>query len=65
MKSFDDYLMNKEYERVKQLSDKLAEVEPLIDWEIFRPIIREIYDNRTERSGKPNNDEIIMNKMLV
>ena len=57
--------MNKEIKRIKQLSDKLAEVEPLIDWEIFRPIIREIYDNRTERNGKTNNDEIIMNKMLV
>jgi len=42
MKSFDGYLMNKEYERVERLSDKLAEVEPLIDWEVFRPIIREM-----------------------
>ena len=65
MKSFDDYLMNKEYERVKQLGDKLAEVEPLIDWEVFRPIIREMYDNRTERGGRPNNDEVVMIKMLV
>lgn len=53
MKSFDDYLMNKKYERVKRLGDKLAEVEPLIDWEFFRPIIREMYDNKSERGGRP------------
>jgi IS5 family transposase len=43
----------------------LAEIDPLIDWEIFRPIIREMYDNHTERGGRPNNDEIVMMKMLV
>ncbi len=65
MKSFDDYLMNKKYARVKQLGDKLATIEPLIDWEVFRPIIREMYDNRSERGGRPNNDEVVMFKMLV
>jgi len=65
MKSFDDYFMKKEYDRVRKLGDKLAEVEPLIDWEIFRPIIKNMYNNRTERGGRPNNDEIVMIKMLV
>ncbi len=39
MKSFNDYFMNKEYARVELLGDKLAEIDPLIDWEVFRPII--------------------------
>ena len=43
----------------------LGEVEPLIDWKVFRPIVREIYNNRTERGGRPNNDEVVMVKMLV
>jgi IS5 family transposase len=64
-KSFSDYFMNKEYARVERIGDKLAEINPLIDWEVFRPIIREMYDNRTERGGRPNNDEIVMVKMLV
>ncbi len=65
MKSFDDYFMKKEYARVEQLGDKLAEIDPLIDWEVFRPIIRDMYDNRTEQGGRPNNDELVMMKMLV
>jgi IS5 family transposase len=36
--------MEKNYARVKELGDKLAEIDPLIDWEVFRPIIREMYD---------------------
>jgi IS5 family transposase len=65
MKSFDDYLMNKEYEKVKELGDRLAEIDPLIEWEVFRPIVRDMYDNRSERGGRPNNDEVVMIKMLV
>ncbi len=42
-----------------------AEIDPLIDWEVFRPIIREMYDNHTERGDRPNIDEIVMIKMLV
>jgi IS5 family transposase len=65
MKSFEHYFMNKQYARVQELGDRLAEIDPLIDWEVFRPIIREMYDNRTEKGGRPNNDEIVMVKMLV
>jgi IS5 family transposase len=65
MKSFEKYFMKKNYARVEKLGDKLAEIDPLIDWEFFRPIIRSMYDNRTELGGRPNNDEIVMFKMLV
>lgn len=65
MKSFEHYFMNKQYARVQELGDKLAEIDPLIDWEVFRPIVREMYDNHTEKGGRPNNDEIVMVKMLV
>ncbi|WP_223792342.1 hypothetical protein [Methanobacterium spitsbergense] len=32
MKSFYDFFMRKEYVRVEELGDKLAEIDPLIDW---------------------------------
>jgi len=53
------------YARVEKLGDKLAEINPLIDWEAFRPIITEMYDNKSEKGGRPNNDEIVMMKMMV
>ena len=57
--------MKKEYVRVEKLGYKLAWLDFLIDWDIFRSIIKEMYDNRTELSGRPNNDEMVMMKMLV
>ena len=65
MKSFNDFVLDREYARIEKLGDKLAKIEPLIDWESFRPIIKDMYDNKSERGGRPNNDEVVMIKMLV
>jgi IS5 family transposase len=53
MKSFNQYFLDKEYAQVEKLGDKLAEVDPPIDWGVFRPIIHDMYDNRSGRGGRP------------
>jgi IS5 family transposase len=65
MKSLTDFALNEEYGRVKRLGDRLAEIESLIDWDAFRPIVGEMYDNKSERGGRPNIDEVVMVKLLV
>ncbi len=65
MKSLIDYSLNEEYEKVKRLGDKLADVEPLIDWGAFRPITADMFDNRSQKGGRPNIDEVVMIKILV
>ena len=62
MDSFSFYLFRKAYKEVEKLGDKLARIEPLIDWEAFRPIIRGLYDNKTPKGGRPNVDEVVMVK---
>jgi IS5 family transposase len=37
----------------------------MIDWEAFRPIVAEMFDNTSIKGGRPNIDEVIMIKMLV
>ncbi|MGC9445442.1 MAG: IS5 family transposase [Candidatus Methanospirareceae archaeon] len=65
MKNFVDFGLNEAYKRVARLGDKLAEIESLLDWEAFRPIVGELYDNKSERGGRPNIDEVLMIKLLV
>ena len=65
MSSFKAYMLRKAYENVQKNGDKLAEVEPLIDWEVFRPIVRPIYRNKIPRGGRPNVDPVVMMKLLV
>ena len=65
MDSFTSFTLRKLYQKIHKLGDRLAEVEPLIDWEAFTPIIRDLYDNRTPKGSRPNVDEVVMMKMLV
>ena len=59
------YGLHQAYDRLAKLGDPLAEVNTLLDWERFRPIAEELYDNKTERGGHPNIDCVQMIKILV
>jgi IS5 family transposase len=37
----------------------------MIEWTPFRPILEEMYDNKTEKGGRPNCDVILMFKILI
>ena len=59
------YGLRQAYDRLAKLGDPLSQVNTLIDWERFRPIAEELYDNKTERGGHPNIDCVLMIKILV
>lgn len=49
----------------KQANSRLLQISNLIDWEPIRGILDEMYDNRSERGGRPNCDVILMFKILI
>jgi IS5 family transposase len=49
----------------KQGKSRLSQISDLIDWEPFRRILEEMYDNKSERGGRPNCDVILMFKILI
>jgi hypothetical protein len=65
MDSFKSYLFRQAYKDVEKLGDRLAEVEPLINWEKFRPILQALFDNQGPQGGRPNVDPVLMVKMLT
>jgi len=65
MDSFSSYIFRNAYKKIHKLGDRLARIEPLIDWEAFRPIIKGLYDNQGPKGGRPNVDEVVMVKLLV
>jgi IS5 family transposase len=65
MDSFKTYMLRKAYQNVKKNGDRLADVEPLIDWNRFTPIIQPMYSNQGPSGGRPNIDPVMMVKMLV
>ncbi|WP_407354946.1 IS5 family transposase [Methanolobus sp. WCC5] len=65
MDDLTDFALNEEYKRLQSVGDKLAEIESLIDWKPFRPILESMYKNRTGSGGRPEADVVVMFKMLV
>lgn len=63
--SFIAFAFREEYEKVKLLGDKLNEIDSLINWESFRPIVKDMFDNKSEKGGRPNIDEVVMIKTLI
>jgi hypothetical protein len=49
----------------KQEKPRLSKVSNLIDWMPIRQILEEMYDNKSERGGRPNCDVILMFKILI
>jgi transposase, IS5 family len=64
MRTLTDFAIHQIYEQLKELGDKLVDTGDLINWEAFRPMLEDLYDNKSERGGRPNIDVIIMLKAL-
>jgi IS5 family transposase len=65
MDSFMGYGLRQAYDRLAKLGDPLAQANTLLDWERFRPMTEELYNNKTEKGGHPNIDVVLMIKILV
>ena len=65
MNSFLSFGLNLACDRLDKFDDPLSEVNVLINWESFRHIAEGLYDNKTEKGGHPNFDEVLMIKILV
>ena len=64
MRNLTDFALRLEYERVKDLGDKLVDIGGRLNWEGFRPPLEAMYRNNTECGGRPNLDVIVMLKSL-
>ncbi len=65
MDSLITFALRKKYESIEKLGDPLADIGCLIDWESFRPLLGDMYNNKSEEGGRPNFDEVLMIKALV
>ena len=65
MSNFANFAFKDEYARIVSKGDKLGEVEKIIDWECFRPILSPLFLNKIGLGGRPNYDEILMLKLLL
>lgn len=65
MVSLVGFSLRQAHKRVERLGDRLIEVEKLVDWEQFRPIIAKLYADDPKLGGRPHTDEVVLAKCLV
>ena len=53
------------YREIEALGDPLTGISDRIDFERIRPILSDLYENDTEKGGRPNYDLILMVKILL
>ena len=63
--NFGSYIFGLEFGKVKGLIGRLLEVDSMVDWNSFRPIISKVYYDDRLTGGRPHTDEIILLKCLV
>jgi len=65
MERMDSFFFKMHYDKTLSGKDKLQKLKEIIDWERFRPILADLYNNRSEKGGRPNFDEIMMVKTII
>lgn len=63
MNSFDTWILRGIYS--KQNKSRLSQISDLIDWMPIHQILDEMYDNKSDKGGRPNYDVILMFKILI
>ncbi len=63
--NFTSFILRQSYQKIADLGDRLGEIEKLIDWSQFVPIISELYSDNLVNGGRPHTDEILLIKILV
>jgi IS5 family transposase len=53
------------YREIESLGDPLTGISGCIDFERIRPILADLFSNDTDRGGRPNNDPVLMVKILL
>jgi IS5 family transposase len=53
------------YKKIEALGDPLTGISDRINFEKIRPFLSDLYENDTEKGGRPNYDPILMMKNLI
>lgn len=65
MNSFISYGLGLAYSRLERIGDPLSGIGSQIKWDEFASKMQSMYNNKTDKGGRPNFDTILMIKILV
>jgi IS5 family transposase len=63
--SFDRYILNQQYQKVKGLGDRLELMKHQIDWKPFIPLVKSVFHDNEVIGGRPHTDELIVVRSML
>ena len=65
MNSLTEWGLREAHKKIEKSGNRLLKISDLIDWAPIRQILEDMYDNKSEKGGRPNCDVILMFKILL
>lgn len=64
--SFNRFILEKQYQKVRGLGDRLALMKEQIDWKPFIPLVQRVFHDNKQTGGRPHTDErVVVRSMLL
>lgn len=63
--NFDEFILRKQYGKIKGLGDRLAVMKDQIAWDPFIPLVRSVFHDDKIRGGRPHTDELVVVRSML
>jgi transposase, IS5 family len=63
--SFNQFILNEQYQKVKGLGDRLQLMKNEINWDPFIPLVKSVYHDDDKIGGRPHTDELIIIRSMI
>jgi transposase, IS5 family len=63
--SFNQFILKEQYAKIKGLGDRLEPMKQQIDWEPFKPLVAQVFQDNKEQGGRPHTDELIVVRAML
>jgi transposase, IS5 family len=63
--SFNRFILEEQYQKVKGLGDRLELMKHQIDWRPFVPLVKSVFHDNKEKGGRPHTDELVVVRSML
>ena len=63
--SFNRFILEEQYKKVKGLGDRLALMKQQIDWKPFIPLVKSVFYDDKKQGGRPHTDELVVVRSML
>jgi transposase, IS5 family len=63
--SFNRFILEEQYKKVKGLGDRLVLMKQQINWKPFIPLVKSVFHDDKETGGRPHTDELVVVRSML